>query len=399
MNRSGPLTDSEATSFVTTKSGERKFIGGAAMARLNANRRPLASNKKSSATRILRPDEIQKSMQSIPSGLSSFETFFAALLRSVVSEYLPHIERCGKRTATNRQTLETICHRLSLPPPVKPLASCYSSIKDHFSHRGVLVLEEARFAIEEGLRRTKQDFSQRRSSCLSNGAKRGARKFDRNQNGYVMSSITSHGGNMVLKLTGVEVKERSGHSILTFLKESGPFTRDEMQSLRHGTVFACHDRVLEPNIANSVLGCVVPQSREDMVTIHSFAIMIFKRIKKSSVGVWDLTPIASLLSEQRKFDACMGQIAKPVSFIFPLLGTKEASHVKFHEDENGKTYAVDVESHDDAFSGNDSDSDCQLLEFGGQENAFVLPRLNEMQEKAAKSFLSAKKDTITLIQG
>lgn len=369
------------------------------MARLNAKRRPLATNKKA-ATRILRPDEVQKSMQCIPSGLSSFETFFACLLRSEVTEYLPVIERGGKRAISSRKVLETICQRLSLPAPIKPVASCYPNIKDHFSHRAALVLEEARFTIEDGLRRIKQDSMQFRSSSFSNGEKGRGQKPGWRLDADATSLITtSNGSTMVLRLTGIELKERSGHSILTFLKETGPFTRDEMQSLRHGTVFVCHDRGLAPNVTNSILGCVIPQSREDMTNMHSFAIMIFKRVKKSSQEIWDLTPIASLLSEQRMFDACIGQISKPVSFVFPLLGMKEASHVKFHEDDDGNTYEVSAESHDDAPSGNDDDSDCQVLEFGGQENAFVLPTLNEMQEKAARSYLSAKKDTITLIQG
>lgn len=411
------LTDAEAASFVRTRTGERKFIGGAAMARLNANRRPpsaaaatlTTTTKRKTATRILRPDEVQKSKQTVPTGLPSFETFFAGLLRSEATEYLPvgNPRGGGKLPTDGGQgtTLNTICQRLSLPTPVQPLASSYSTIRDHFSSRAALVMEEARYAIAEGVRGLKEDLDRRRVASASVGKNSGNRIRNKNGSRNLESPPASDSGTMVLKLTGVEHKERSGHSILTFLKEGGPFTRDQTQALRHGTVLACHDRRLAPNVSNSILACVIPQSREDMATLQSFAVMVYKTIKKSSGGVWDLTPITSLLSEQRKFEACTSQMMAPVSFIFPLLGGKEASHVKFHEDENGDTYAVDARRRDGADGGNDddddsdSDSDCQLLEVETLENAFVLPRLNAMQETAARSFLGAKKDTITLIQG
>jgi hypothetical protein len=332
-------------------------------------------SKKKKARRILRPDEKQKSKETIPVGLPAFERFYAGLLRSEASDFLG--ERLG--------LWKTICNRLALPVPTGPLPSCYNTQQAHFSNRAALVIEEARQAIADGLLRLREDIKNDGS-----GRKRNYQHPSRNSSlrqSYQHQSAIS----MEASITRVEHK-LSGHSILTFSKEFASFTKDEILSLRQGTVFSCLDRMTTHSIENILLGVVLPQNREEMINSNSFAVLIFRKIKKEKKGKWKLTPILSLLSEQRKFEACMTQMEKPVPFLLPLLGRKRSAHIRSVEN----TY-VNAEQSDQVDA--DSCNDCEVLEFVDLDSTFQIPRLNEMQEKAATAFLKSKSDTISLVQG
>jgi len=124
-----------------------------------------------------------------------------------------------------------------------------------------------------------------------------------------------------------------------------------------------------------------------------------KKIKKKAEGNWKLTPIISLLSEQRKFEACIIQMTTPVPFLLPLLGRKKPTHIRSNEDNIGNMHAFQDKGEQSDEDGTDSSSDCEVLEIIDLEATFQIPRLNEMQEKAANAFLKSKSDTISLVQG
>jgi hypothetical protein len=342
-------------------------------------------SKKKKARRILRPDEKQKSKETIPVSLPASERFYAGLLRSEANDFLGESKGLWK----------TICYRLALPVPTVPLLSSYSNMQDHFSNRAALVIEEARQALADGIRLLKQDFKSDENGRNSNyrGSAAFPPKYARTRHSNKDQSSIS----METSITRVEHKG-SGHSILTFSKKFAPFTKDEMLILRQGTIFSCLDRKTTHSIENIFLGVVLPQNREEMIKSNSFVVLLFRKIKKTNKGNWKLTPILSLLSEQRKFEACMNQMTTPVPFLLPLLGRKR-SHIRTVHDTIDDQHAVDVEAENlDEFSA-DSSSDCEVLEIVDLESTFHIPRLNAMQEKAATAFLKSKSDTISLIQG
>jgi hypothetical protein len=325
------MSDHGSTSsqhFVKDRLGNRKFIGGAAMQRRNA----LQKSRSKHATRILRPDQVLKSKETLSIKLSPFERYFAGLLRSEASDYI-------QRTK-DKEVWEAICQRLALPVPTSPLPACYPSAKAHFSNRAALVMEESRYAIADGLRRLERRYRE------NNHGKPGSnRNLHNNHQGNQQPTLgdpfpetaeSQRDQSMVsmeLILRAVEHQEKTGHSILTFAKEGPPLTRLEKQSLRNGTVFACLNRKLATTVNNTMLAAVMPQSREDMEKTNSFAVMVFKQVKKTVDEKWHLTSITSLLSEQRKYDACMEQIQRPVPFLLALLGGKRPTHLRFDQEE------------------------------------------------------------------
>ena len=357
FERTTMSSSSSSAHFVQKRNGERKFVGGAAMQRIKAKKKIKQGN------RILRPDEVVKSKECIAVKLSPFERFFAGLLRSEAREYLG-------RNQTELWT--TICRRLSLPIIRQPLPPCYDSQRAHFSSRASLVMEESRHALAESIRL----FDQR---CKQKSKPVGNR---REQEQLV---------DMDVILKSVDNQERTSHSIIVFEKKN--LSKADLYLLKYGTVFACCNQSRgTTSVDNVVLGAVMPQSREEMEKSSSFAIMIFKTVKATSKEKWRLTTLTSLLSEQRKFDACMDLTNKGLPILFPVLGKKKATHHRFHEDENGNTVAIKTEDFE-------ADSDCEILEVIDVESAFHLPLLNHSQEAAAKAFLSSKSREITLIQG
>lgn len=321
--------------------------------------------------RILRPDEVVKSKETISIKLSPFERFFAGLLRSEAREYV------GRK---DKELWTVICRRLSLPVLQNPLLPCYDSQRAHFSSRASLVMEESRQALADSIRlfelfcRRSHKFNHKRSNNF-NGS------FNKREQEMVTMEVT---------LKSIDNQEKTGHSILVFEKQC--LSKADIYMLKYGNVFACVQSNVAATVENILLGAVMPQSREEMEKSSSFAVMVFKSIKKTTKEIWRLTALTSLLSEQRKFDACMELTSKRLPILFPVLGKKKATHLRFHEDEDGKTVSLRAEHPE-------SDSDCEMLEVIDVEATFQLPRLNHSQEAAATAFLSSKQQEITLVQG
>jgi hypothetical protein len=362
-----------SNAYVRTENGTMKFIGGAAMARRTATSTAIStatSTTKRKGNRILRPGEKADQKKGLPLGLSPFERFFAGLLRSETSDFL------GKP----REAWTKICQRMNLPTPSKPLEACYDNQKLHFAYRAALVLEEARYSISEGVMSMQKRMALDAKRPNTQKNQKNFRRRDKNSN------------TMLLTLADADFKEKTGHSSLCFEKGKTPFTLDEVANLRQGTVFGCLNLSLASNVANMFLGCILPASRDEMINSHSFSVIIFRQIKAAPGTKWELTPITSLLSEQRKFEACTSTAMASVPFLFPLLGTKISTHTRFMEDEGGNSVAVEAIK-PDPFE--DEDPSCEY-EMSG---TFRLKPLNRSQEKAASAFLKSEQNTITLVQG
>lgn len=333
------------------------------------------------STRILRPDERQRLNEGLPSGLNPFERFFAGLLRSEASEFL--YEGTG--------TWNSICKRLKLPCPTEPIKAYYGDQKLHFAYRASLVIEEARFSIANGI----MAMHKRSQNTNPNNNNNNNKLKNNNANGR----RESRSDVMSVSLVNVEPREKTGHTVLTFaIKRKGPISPEELSNLRHGQVFACVSQKLAPTVTNAHLGCILPGNREEIIETKSFQVMVFKSIKKTSGGtLWDLTPITSLLTEQRKFEACTSDITRSVPFLYPLLGGKGPTHIRFEEDSNGDTVSVNVKGEESS-----AEEDGDLVSPVSEEDmklVFNAPRLNKIQERAASTFLNAEPNTITLIQG
>jgi len=350
---------------VKTKDGF-KFIGGAAAVRAAAVRKGLGN-------RILRPGDVEKSQQLVSSSLSPFERFFAGLLKGEATDFL------NKDGTT---TWNSICKRLRLPFPHEPLKHYYGDQRQHFLYRASLIMEEARYAVAEGLKKfQRQSIEQERFKRNQKNRNR-----QRQRQGKGPQSNT-----MLLSLTGVEVREKHGYCTLTFAKNRGKFSPDEIQNLRQGQIFACVSQNLAPTVANSVLGCILASNRDAMIESNSFSVAVFKAVSKSQEATWRVTPVASLLTEQRKFEACVNNNTHNIPFLLPLLGGKKPTHIKFTEEDTGELVAVKVE---------DEEKEQPLFSRTELNQAgFHLPTLNPTQAKAAKTFLNSQPNTITIIQG
>ncbi|KAG7364770.1 DNA helicase [Nitzschia inconspicua] len=327
------MSDSRSSHFVKDRDGNSKFIGGAAMQRRNALKKTLRSKH---ATRILRPDQVLKSKEILSPKLSPFERYFAGLLRSDASDYAQRNK--------DHEVWSAICQRLGLPVPNSPLQPYYHTANAHFANRAALVMEESRYAIADGLRRLQRNYrdnpnpSRNHSNNINNNNKN---QHDRTQPSANLGPETGEHHrdqsmvSMELLLKAVEHQEKTGHTVLTFAKEHEPFTRSEKQSLRNGTVFACLERKLPPSsVHHTLLAAVLPQSRDEIEQTNSFTVMVFKMVTKTVNQKWNVTSITSLLSEQRKYDACMEQIQRPVPFLLALLGGKRSTHTRFRDEED-----------------------------------------------------------------
>ena len=350
-------------------------------------------------TRILRPDEKLASRISIH--LPPFERFFAGLLRSPPSEFVTttnesYSSASYSHSKSSKHCWKTICQRLQLPfPPLTTetnqtnIPSYVACPKLHFGIRAALVMEEARFALANGLSRTLRKINNKNSSSSSN---------NNNDDDDVFC----------VDLVGCQTRDKSkaSSSVLTFSNTNGkkrPFTPDQIQTLRKGTVMACIPAGGATTVSlNTIrLGVVLSTNRDETIRSQTFSIMVFqslthKNFRNQSLGktsssssqqwpkqhpnetrvCWRLIPIASLLTEQRQFEACTSPSVISAPFLYSLLGGTRTTAPPAPEESKV------MDNQDTPLS-----------------KLFHLPQLNTTQEKAAMSFLNSKPNTITLVQG
>jgi len=350
--KNGPRSKQDVV--VLTSNGERKFIGGAEKARRVARQ---------GGNRIMRPDEKQRLNQRVPVRLNPFERFYAGMLRSTAEDFL-----------SSRETWRILCQRLGLPVPEGPLPAIYPDGKQHFFNRAALVIEEARFAVAEGLAKLDREYKMKATTH---------RRRERN-----------HGDKFLhVKLHAVELNDKTGHSVLIFVSEKA-FTLENMEVLRNGTVFACSpiSGGKEPSVSSSILASILPSCRDDMISEKKLGLMVFSgNVPKAND--WVLVPLTNLITHQRMYEACTSKDTTRVPFLHPLLGGKAATHTRFDDGPNGENVASIPQQ------ATDQENVDEVVPWEQVMKVFSIPQLNATQERAARSYLQAESNTITLVQG
>ena len=431
-----------------------KFIGGATARRLSATKAPPLNSKKKSrpaGTRILNPIE-REAQQETLKHLSPYERFYASLLRSEATDYVS-----AKNT---RVLLQTVCQRCMLTCPTTKVPESHTTQRGFFAARASLVLEESRFNVAEGIRNVHNRLQRMLNSDSrdankhnsrhhhhhhhnnKNGNKRKrASPFDASDSSNGNANVTDGSEISGLIVTSSVFKEKTGHSLISFSKpdvatagkktkksngaaeltgttnppNGGGFTYDEMQTLRQGTVVALYDTALHPSIRNVLLALVLPQSREDIVELTSFKVMVFRKayvkissrssstlaLSSKSSSSWTVLPVTCLLTSQREFESCsMLAYGKKLPFVSSLLGGMKASlHLRFRTDSNGDMHTVQNNKKGKNNVNNGEYLEESKMTLKEARKIYVFPNLNKSQEEAARTFLNSNDGSLTLCQG
>lgn len=296
----------------------------------------------------------------LPQNMDIFEKFFASLLQ--VPAWVHFESAVQKDDWLSRQVWSTICQRLCLAIPPSPIQDQYDSAPAHFRNRATLVLEEARHSISHGLS------SRWRSEYQEQGLSKS-----------LMGTIEP-----IRARASSGWKDRFQCATVTFGSDT-PFTHDQMDYIRPGTVYECCPCFAARSIANSVLSVATGFSRRDGKIDHpvfSFHMMVFVRelpslLKKDKYTKFKLYPIAILNTELRSFEALMIDPEK-VAFIDELMGKGRA--VVRTDEQNAAEKPVSLDENDEAIRQR-------------------LRPLNPAQNEAAKAFLDSPENSITLVQG
>ena len=377
---------------VDDKTKTKKFIGGAEMARRRAQK------KKRRGIPIVAPTEREQLNAVLPrstSTMSSMERFFAAFLQSPAVDFLVTSSNSSapqSNAAASLALWDTICRRLGggmLSPLKDPVMACYSNPKLHFAVRASLVLEEARHALSEGLQQLWM-----------------AQKDKTKKNQFVLKQQKNNSRkSMRLYLKQTEPTKHSQHSKWTFVnKQKQLFTKEQLYELRPGTVLHCLPRNTQQKQQQSphhiVWGVIASGQRDSIETQQSFSLLVCRPSALEDEEDWIVTPVASLITDLRCFEAMTKQ-PQSIPFCEALLGGKGRTHVRF--DESGNAQPVSNEESD-----GDYDSSCEIVTDStasglpkptSASGLFRMSTLNPAQQKAADSFLSSSPQTITLVQG
>lgn len=338
-------------------SKKNRFIGGAETARRNAQKKRRKGNP------ITRPDEQARRDQFIPLKINAFDRFFRALLSSSPIDYV-HSET---RSGSSCTLWNTLCRRLGLEDYCNvPVQAVYELKVTHFAVRAALVLEESRHSIAAALARRWPD----NPASQYRGAKQTYKRMN-------------------LKVHVVEGTD-GGLSKVT-LTSSMPFTPAQLYDIRPGSVLECIPRDTPKNIGSVILAIVTTGNREDVDKQRQFQVLTVRGVAFQEAE-WVATPLTTLVTELRCFEALTDQKSNTLGFLRPLLGAIPAKHTRFGEDGTPKNEEPKEKPLTEYF-------DKSLEPKQSRNQMFVCPPLNTAQERAAKAFLDADPNTITLVQG
>lgn len=392
------IADNEGTS-TTTDPKTGRFIGGAERARRKAQKR---ENKKS-----WKLNEIN-SLQ-LPKRIKASERFYASLLQHEI-ESIINSSSCDE--AWNRFMNKT-CGCLGIQTP-KPLPVSYSDKNEYYTSLVSLVMEESRCVLVEALKK------QRQRHCF-NTSYRG--------NGHELNLVSS------------EKQEKSGFVSMTF-SSWYDFTPKQLYDMKPGCIFEVTSLENSKRQGVSFLASVVPIPKavdnSNFDSTKTLKLIMFSRnplyietlLNCSSSQRFHVLPLATLISEQRQFEACMK--APNVSFMNKILGMKSPIHLRFEDsdesssasdnidvgqnpgdvyddidletkfssqddvvgDDDTKVMIGDIEKKDDIFNENPLSNMSDM-----SSGSLQIPQLNESQVQAAMSFLHSSSSSITLVQG
>lgn len=329
------------------KKPAKSFVGGAEQARLNARKR---QGKKIAVPKPSNVSEV------VSRHMNPVDRFFMIMLMTTAAEYM----KAATKDSVAQEIWEACCRRAGVPLCKNPIAPVYSTASEHYSIRTALMLEEARHSISVGM---ETSWSRRKQPlhmlCL------------------------------------VQERNRQGFIKATFRKNL-KFTKDELFSIRPGSVVQCMMRDDQPIVKNAYLGVITSANRESTEKERSFSVSFFvdnmPDTTKMDVSIMFIT---QLVTECRCFEALTTM--PNLAFTKQLLGAPESQvkgvHTRFKDDgtatvnskeEPGKTL-------DDFFKAKPVKEE--------ESKIFSFKKLNKTQEDAAYSFLNSASGTISIVQG
>lgn len=291
----------------------------------------------------------------VPESMGSFERFFTILLRCSVNDYVD----ASEDNAASLKLWSLLCHRASLVVPTERVKPRYFDAKNHFHIRAALVLEEAREQMSRGLLKNRQD-RLARHLAICDGAP-------------LLANI------LTLDVTVTEMKPRDhGITFVTLTKNridnEKYFTLNQKEHLMPGQVMECN-LVGSGNTDLFVLGCVLPCSKKRIHKLAEFDMLLFEPFHASVNMI--LTPVSSFIGPCRQFEACTGN-PESISFLQSLLGHQQyPASDDAPRDTNNKTNFEEM----------------------SEKPYFVVPSLNDSQEKAVSDFLVSPAKSISIVQG
>jgi hypothetical protein len=375
------------------------FIGGAEAARRKARQ------KRRPPTLIARPGQTMSTSSKqppseppleLPLKMNTFERFFAALLRSPVSDFVQSAV-ANDNSSVSLLLWQTICRRVGLVPPTQPLSACYRhDYAAHFGLRAALVLEEARHAIATSLHMPMTTTT----NAPSAGRKRargGGVGGGQHQPGSSFSvptfAVTTH---------SVEPSNAHGHIRVTFVKSSPQkFTTAELYHIRPGAIVQC-------TVGNNMvrLGVICNANRDQVMASQCINCLFFQSDDWHPDMHGTVSIVTQLVTQLRCFEAMtVAHPEKTVGFLHALVGIKHAVHTRFSDDpeedtlvDKGGHTAITLATYPDpatvATVTPRALSPC--LE---STPHFDIPALNATQHDAAQAYLQSAPHTITLVQG
>ena len=249
------------------------------------------------------------------------EKFAAALLRTSPADFVACEEDDEAAGTSNLlsspdsrswRVWEEICHRLNIAAsiPKHPLPDRFD-LKDeklHFESRATLVLEEARKSI---------------SQPLASLWHKGAHELKRNKDA------------LIVRVSSMEKDNATGHVNVT-LQEDKPFTAEQANQIRCATVYQCLCTNQSASLRNVILGWVSSGVRRcDQLSLEEddddegplelksrqFSMYWLRDIPDGiEYTEWILTPISTLISELRSFEALTSASTLDIPFLSDLLG-------------------------------------------------------------------------------
>ncbi len=481
------------TTATTTTTKPKPFIGGAEMARKkarhdlfdhwNATPKPpkkIAMNKSSRPpTRIVRPGEDFISLPRhhhhhhnnhhgdpppvvvIPTYRNSMERFYHAVLHWPWSDY---VAATGTSAHTEVTTLwEQMCVCLRLDPSTcrGPIQSTYPDLVTHCQARTMVLLEEVRNTLCEGVAKILPHLhnsgrnSGGNSSSHSHHPKHQWIQLDVQVVAMELcdksSSSSSHNHKQHRPTTTTTLEP----NFRIMVQSSRSFTKPELYHIRPGAVFVIRPRSSAPPTSSRtgpstaaaatrpIFGVVVTGNRDMVEKSHKFEFMIFNEFERFSPSheMVTVTYVTQLVTEFRCYEALNTNYH--IHFEAQLLGNPEppvvpvpsSTHTRFidsdddstnhpHEDRNSylvkvtpkkKNGDIHQDSDDDSTNHPGEDRLSYLVKVTPpvptndddddpppeHENStyFVVPPLNPTQNRVATQFLQSPSGKITLVQG
>lgn len=301
--------------------------------------------------------------------IRAVETFTSSLLKVSVETYV----EAGASEWKGEQLWRDLCRQLAIPVSLCQVQDSYQDPRTHMRIRKSLVVEEARESIARPLQQ----------------------RWEPTEKGIAPLPEANNPETMQFLLEAICIgKSQPTATVLMTLHRPFPenpnqkpnwFTTKEKQHLMPGEVFECVD------VANKqVMLAVVQPCDPDRITKDMNFDVEVATYQGCRVGVtYRCTPIGNILSFERQLVA-LGRNPKHIAFLGSLLGGETDSS---RDDTIKGITQSSVTPYVKSESVGSTNDSSVLLE------RMKLRNLNDTQERAVSSFLSAPTGSISIIQG